>query len=129
MPFTSACVPPGKSMLIEIEQQDEICLLRCKGRFVSGPGLEYLEAKLEAIRRLNCRKVLADFSEVPSIGSMGLTFLLRIYDFAACASGGFVLTGVGPLVWQALQVTRLSGVIRVAASAALGLAALRGETL
>lgn len=114
-------------MLIEIQQQDEICVLRCQGRFVSGPSLEYLEAKLGDIRRLNCHRVLADFSEVPSIGSMGLTFLVRVHNFALGASGGFVLTGAGPLVRQALQVTRLSGVIRVAANPALGLAALRGD--
>jgi anti-anti-sigma factor len=115
-------------MLIEIEQQDEICVLRCKGRFVTGPDGEYLESKLEAIRRLNCRKVLADFSEVPSIGSTGLTFLLSVYNFVVDTSGGFVLTGAGPLVRQALQVTRLSGVIRMAANLTSGFAALRGET-
>jgi len=85
-----------------------------------------LEGRAGDIRRLNCRKVLADFSEVPLIGSMGLTFLVRVQNFAQGASGGFVLTGTGPLVRQALQVTRLSGVIRVAANPALGLAALRG---
>jgi len=115
-------------MLIEIEQHDGICVLRCQGRFVSGVGREYLEAKLQDIRKLNCRRVLADFSEVPSIGSMGLAFLLSVSDFAAGASGGFVVAGVGPLVRQALQATRLSGVIRVAANPASGLAALRGET-
>ena len=109
-------------MTIEIVQQEEICLLRCKGRFVSGPGMEYLETKLGEIRRLKCRKVLADFSEVPSIGSMGLSFLVCLYNLA---SGGFVLAGAGPLVWQALEVTGLSGIIRVVANAALGLAALQ----
>jgi hypothetical protein len=34
-------------MLIEIEQQDEICVVRCAGRFVTGPGREYLESKSE----------------------------------------------------------------------------------
>ena len=97
-------------MTIEIVQQNEICLLRCKGRIVSGAGMEYLEAKLGELRRLKCRKVLADFSEVPSIGSMGLTFLVCLYKLA---SGGLVLSGVGPLVWQALEVTGLTAVIRV----------------
>jgi anti-anti-sigma factor len=115
-------------MLIEIEQQDEICVLRCKGRFVTGPGQEYLESKLQDIRRLNCRKVLADFSEVPSIGSMGLSFLVNVHSFVIDASGGFVLTGACPLVRQALHVTRLSEVIRVAANLTSGLAALRSET-
>lgn len=115
-------------MLIEIEQQEEICVLRCKGPFVSGPGLEYLESKLEDIRRLKCRKVLADFSEVPTLGSMGLTFILNVYKCVIDTSGGFVLTGAGPLVRQALHVTRLSEIIRVAANFKSGLAALRGET-
>ena len=80
-------------MLIEIEQQDEVCVLRCKGRSASGKGMEYLEGKLEEIRRLNCRKLLADFSEVPSIGSMGLTFLVSVCEFAIGRAGSFLLTG------------------------------------
>jgi anti-anti-sigma factor len=115
-------------MLIEIELQDEICVLHCKGRFVTGPDQDYLESKLEDLRKLNCRKVLADFSEVPCIGSSGLSFLLSVSNFVIDISGGFVLTGAGPLVRQALHVTRLSEVIRVAANLTSGLEALRGET-
>jgi anti-anti-sigma factor len=110
------------AVTIEIVQQDEICLLRCKGRIVSGQGVEYLEAKLGELRKLKCRKVLADFSEVPSIGSLGLTFLVCVYE---CASGGLVLSGVGPLVRQALEATGLSAIMREVANAALGFAALQ----
>lgn len=58
----------------------------------------------------------------PSIGSMGLSFLVCLYNLA---SGGFVLAGAGPLVWKALEVTRLSEVVKVVANAALGFAALQ----
>src|ERR1700676_5621109 len=60
--------PLSKPMLIEVRQKDEICLLRCEGRFVAGTDPEYLRAKKDAIKGANCKKVLADFSEVSEIG-------------------------------------------------------------
>ena len=118
----------GGSMIIEIEQLDSVCVLRCSGRFVSGAYVDYMRAKIEEIQRLKCRKVLADFEEVQSIGSMGLSFIVAVYTAVVKDSGGrFVLAGALPFVRKALDVTRLSSVVSLAADRASGLAALRGE--
>jgi anti-anti-sigma factor len=115
-------------MVIEIEQNDGVCVLRCKGCFVSGADLEYMRAKIDHIKRLKCNRVLADFREVPSIGSMGLTFIVAIYSAVVKDSGGrFVLAGALPFVRKALDLTKLSTVVSLAADTTSGLAALRGE--
>lgn len=44
-------------MIIELDQQDDVCVLRFKGRLASGQDLEYLLAKKEKIKKLSCAKV------------------------------------------------------------------------
>ena len=117
--------PTNGSMVIEIEQHDEVCVLRCKGRFVSGTDLDYVRAKIDQIKRLKCNRVLADFREVPAIGSMGLTFIVAIYTSVVNSGGRFVLAGALPCVRQALDLTRLSTVVSLASDTTSGLAALR----
>ena len=115
-------------MVIEIEQHDGVCVLRCKGRFVSGPDQEYLQAKIEEIQRLKCKRVLADFREVQSIGSLGLTFIVAVHTAVVRDCGGrFVLAGALPFVRKALDLTKLSSVVSLAADTASALAALRVE--
>ena len=116
------------SMVIEIEQHEGVCVLRCKGRFVSGPDQEYLQAKIEQIQQLKCKRVLADFREVQSIGSLGLTFIVAVYTSVVKDSGGrFVLAGAPPLVRKALDLTKLSSVLSLAADTTSGLAVLRAD--
>ena len=113
-------------MIIELDQQDEVCVLRFKGRLASGQDLEYLWVKKEEIKKLNCGKMLADFHEVPSIGSMGIGFLVAIYTSVTRNSGGrFVLVGALPRVQQVLDITRMSTVIPLASDFASGLGRLR----
>lgn len=126
--------PEGKEMhairagraAIDIEQYSEVCVLRCQGSFLAGLDQDYIQAKIEDIKQLNCSRVLADFHEVPSIGSSGIAFIVGVYTAIVRTAGGrFVLTGAPPLVQRVLELTKLSTVIPVAADIASGLAALR----
>ena len=115
-------------MVIDIEQYEGVCVLRCKGPFVSGADLEYMRGKINQIEKLRCNRVLADFREVPCIGSMGLTFIVAVYNAVVKDSGGrFVVAGALPFVRKALDLTKLSSVVRLAADTASGLEALRGD--
>jgi anti-anti-sigma factor len=116
-------------MLIEIEQQrDRVCILRCKGHLVAGPEMDYMQIKMREIKSLACAKVLADFRDVTSIGSMGVTFLVGAYTSVMQQPGGcFVMTGVNPYVKHVLDLTRLSTVIPLASDLASGLAMLRAD--
>ena len=115
-------------MLIDIEHGDCICILHCKGRFVAGPGREYMQTKMDDIKSLAYTKVLADFQEVTSIGSMGVTFIVGTYASVMRRRGGrFVLAGVSPRVQHVLDLTRLSTVIPLASDLASGLEVLWAE--
>jgi len=48
-------------MLIELQQKDDIFVLRFQGRIATGTDLEYLTSKLEEVRSRRSDKVLADF--------------------------------------------------------------------
>jgi anti-anti-sigma factor len=117
---------PDSPVAIEIDLQDDVCVLRLKGRFVAGTDRAYVLAKLDEIKIRACNKVLVDVADVSSIGSMGIGFLVGLYTSVAKKSEGrFVLTGANSRVCDVLQLTRLDGVIPQAADYSLGLALLR----
>jgi anti-anti-sigma factor len=111
-------------MVIEVKQKDQVCFLRCEGRFVAGMDPEYLCAKRDEIKRLNCKKVLADFSDVSDVGSAGIGFIVGIYVSTRNSGGHFVLVGLRPRVREVLDLTRVSTIIPLAADVASGLAIL-----
>src|ERR1700730_15099028 len=115
-------------MLIEIRQNDGICLVRCEGRLVTADH-KYLRAKKDEIMGANCRKVLADFSEVPDVGSAGIGFIVGIYTSTKNSGGRFVLVGLRPRVREVLDITRVSTVIPLAADIASRLVTLCDEGL
>lgn len=116
-------------MSIEIEHREDVCILRCKGRLASGPDLQYLQDRLEHIKVVACRRLLADFSDVSSIGSMGVGFLVAVFTSVIRSGGGrFVLVGAQPFVKQVLEITRLDTVIPMAGDMTSGLAALSAVT-
>jgi len=115
-------------MLIEVERQSDVCVLRLKGSLVTGTDPEYLQAKAAEIKSKNCNKVLADLRELLSIGSTGIGFLVGIYTSVTKSPGGrFVLVSPSRRVREVLDLTRLSTVIPLVEDIASGEAAMRGE--
>jgi anti-anti-sigma factor len=115
-------------MLIELVQHEDVWVLRLKGRLVLSSDLERLHVQVDEIRRRDCRKVLADFREVPHIESTTIGFLVSIYTSVTRKGGGrFVLAGPSPRVRQVLDLMRLSTVIPLAPDFESGLALLRAE--
>jgi stage II sporulation protein AA (anti-sigma F factor antagonist) len=115
-------------MLIELDHQDDVCILRLKGRLVSGTDPDYLRAKAAEIKSHSCNKVLADLRELLFIGSTGIGFLVGIYTSVTKSPGGrFVLVAPSRRVREVLDITRLSTVIPLVSDIASGLDALRGE--
>jgi anti-anti-sigma factor len=116
-------------MTIEITNLDDICNVSVQGRLVAGMDSDDLEAKLVEIKNLKPGKLLVDVSEVTSIGSTGVGFLMNLYaSTVRNPQGRFVLVGAGPRVRQVLDVTRLSKVISLAPDATSGQAILRGAS-
>jgi len=117
-------------MLIKIERQDDVCVLHLSGRFATGADIEYLRAKSDEIRSFNCAKVLVDLSEVPSMGSTAIGFVVGIYSSVMKNPGGrFVMVGAAPRVREVFELTRLSDVIPSSSDVPNGMAILhRGAT-
>jgi anti-anti-sigma factor len=113
-------------MLIELQQKDDIFVLRFQGRIATGTDLEYLRNKLEEVRSRRSDKVLADFREVSSIGSTGIGFVVGVYTSVVKIPGGrFVLIGANSRVREVLELTRLSTIIPLAEDMNAGLAVLQ----
>lgn len=116
----------ASSPAIEMERYGDICVLRCRGSLLAGLDEDYIRAKIDDLQQLHCTRVLADFQEVPSIGSAGIAFIVGVYTAIVNNSGGrFVLTGAPPLVRHVLEITRLTTIIPLASDFAAGLEALR----
>jgi anti-anti-sigma factor len=113
-------------MLIELQEKDDVVVLRFQGRIATGLDLEYLRTKLEEVRNRRSDKVLADFREVSSIGSTGLGFVVGVYTSVVKIPGGrFVLVGANTRVREVLDLTRLSTIIPLAEDMSSGLAVLQ----
>jgi anti-anti-sigma factor len=115
-------------MLIEIEIQDDVCVLRLKGRCVAVTDPDYLRSQAEQIKAGNHSKLLVDLSEASGIGSTVIGFVVELYtSITKKTDGRFTLAGANSHVRNVLDLTRLSTVIPLAADTRSGLAALRGE--
>lgn len=113
-------------MVIELERENDVCVVRLKGRFMTGADAAYLREKTEEIKSQTCGKVLADFREVPYLDSTGIGFVVGIYtSVTKSASGRFVLVGPNHRVQEVLDLTRLSTVIPLAPDIASGMASLQ----
>ena len=114
-------------MVIEVLQQDDVCVLRIEGRFVTGADPEYLSARMDELKRLHHGKVLVDLREMPYIGSTGIGFIVGIFTSVTMNGGHFVLVGLQPRVHEVFRLTRLSTIIPSAPDVASGLATLHAE--
>src|SRR6185503_15451487 len=87
-------IPESAAMLIELNQIDDVCVMRFEGRFVTGVEPEFLRTKSEQLKQFGCAKVLADFREVTSVGSTAIGFIVAIYSSVTKnPDGRFVLVG------------------------------------
>ena len=111
-------------MVIESERKDDICILRMKGRFVTGGDAAYLRSKAEELKAGGCLKVMMDFHEVPYADSTGIAFIIGVYTSVTNLGGRFVLAAPNRRVREVLDLTRLSSVIPIANDEAAAVAFL-----
>jgi anti-anti-sigma factor len=123
--------PPGSmgtapnAILINIEVLGDLCLLHFAGHLHAGVHLDYLNAKMNEIKTLACKNFVANFEDVVSLGSAGLSFIIGLYKISG---GQLVLVKIQPRVREVIDITRLNTVIPMTADIESGLAALCVET-
>ena len=115
-------------MLIQLEHKDDVCIIRLKGRFAAGADAAYLRGKAEEVKTLGAQKVLADFTEVPYLDSVGIGFLIGIYTNVLQSSAGrFAIIGPNERVRGVLQLTKLTGIFPAFEDEALALQTLHSD--
>lgn len=113
-------------MVIEIENQNDICILHLKGHFFTGADPSYLRSQANEVRTSNYSKMLVDLSGLDAIGSTVIGFLVALYTSTTKKTGGrFTLAGANSRVREVLDLTRLNTVIPLAPDTDAALAALR----
>jgi anti-sigma B factor antagonist len=103
---------------IEIKQTDDICIIRITGRLATGADEGYIDSKALDIKRLGCRQVIADLSELESVGSAGLGLFVDLHSSVLRRSsesnpGRFVLSAPTKRVLDVLKLTGLTRIIPV----------------
>src|SRR5579883_1139867 len=99
-------------MVVNVDQDGDVCILRLEGRFATGLDSEYLRRKIEELKQGGFQKIIADFSHVSYIDSTGIGFLIGVYTSVLRENGHFVLAATNHRVREVLQLTRLDGVLR-----------------
>ena len=108
-------------MVIEIEQSDDVCILRISGRLAAGADSKYLGDQTREIKKMGCRKVLVDLRKLKSTGSTGIAFLVDIYTSTMKdPRGRFALVAPSRHVREVLNLTRLSEIIPIVPDLAEG---------
>jgi anti-anti-sigma factor len=101
-------------MVIEIQRDNNTCVLRISGRLATGMDDEYLVAKAREIKALACPNVLLDIRELHSVGSSGIGFFVDLYtSVLKNGTGRLVLAAPSPYVQEVLDLTGLSKIIPI----------------
>jgi anti-anti-sigma factor len=112
-------------MLVDIEHREDMCVVRFRGRFVTGSDRAYLCGKVGEVKNSQCRKMMLDFHDVPYIDSTGIGFVVEVFtSVTKDAAGRFVLIGANKRVREVFDLTRLSTVIPMAEDEASGIVTL-----
>ena len=98
-------------MVIEVRQEDDVCILRVEGRLAAGEDPEYLSARTEEMKQLSRGRVLIDLRDMSYVGSTGIGFVVGLFTTVTMNSGKFVLVGMQPRVQELFRLTRLNTII------------------
>jgi anti-sigma B factor antagonist len=110
---------------LEIEQRDEITILRPQGAELgTEEAEEFRSTALNAIPATNAC-VAIDMSSIIFMDSSGLSALIAAMKRTRSGGGELVLFGIRPAVREILNLTRLDGVFAVCDSEESSIAFLR----
>ena len=97
-------------MRLYSEIRDGVCVLRLKGRFVTGSNAEVASARKQ-LQGAGIANAIVDLREVPYIDSTGLAFLVELYKILQERGGQLVLAGANARVLEVLALTRICELI------------------
>lgn len=119
-------------LILRSEAKDDVVVMRCRGRIVTGEEAQHLQSEVERSTDLT-KNVVLDLGEVTYIDSGGIGAVVRMLGALKAARGGLKLCNLPPFVTKVLQATNLLTVFhpyeseRAAIDAFAGPAETRGE--
>ncbi|MFN7995234.1 MAG: STAS domain-containing protein [Bryobacteraceae bacterium] len=115
-------------MRLESQVRENVCVMRLKGRFVTGSEDELRLAQRQ-LRDTKVDRAIIDLSEVPYIDSTGLAFVVELHKSLESRGGQLALANANPRVRQVLALTRIGEVIPVYEDESAARHALSGSQL
>jgi anti-anti-sigma factor len=99
------------SLHVEIEQTEEIAVLKCGGRMVGAEALGFVK---DVVTRLSpLRVIVLDLSGVAMLDAHGLGMLVSLHNSACAADIELKVVNPSKLVREMLELTGLTSVLHV----------------
>ncbi len=95
----------------QIEQLNDIAVVRCSGRLVRGPALDEFQSRLEQLD--TARIVVLDLCGVEQVDAGGIGVLLELRRWARQHSTQVKLVNPSPFVRRVLEATHLSSIFEI----------------
>jgi len=115
-------------MRVESQIRDGVCILRLKGRFITGSDAELVSAQ-NSLQETRIANAVVDLGAVPYIDSTGLAFVVELHKALASRGGQLFLANANQRIREVLQMTRIGEIIPLFEDVEDAEAALRGEVL
>ena len=95
----------------QIEQLNDIAVVRCSGRLVRGTALDEFQSRLE---RLDTARIMVlDLCGVEQVDAGGIGVLLELRRWARQHSAQLKLVNPSPFVRRVLEATHLSSIFEI----------------
>src|SRR5579864_1011857 len=99
-------------LTLESQLMEDVVVIRCQGRIVSGTEVDALQAELDKQTQLR-KKVVLQLAEATYIDSSGLGALVRQLGVLRAAGGDLKLCQLSPFLLEVLQITNLLSIFPV----------------
>lgn len=103
-------------MRVETQIQHGVCVIRLRGRFVTGSDAAFVSAR-KSLQENGIAKAVVDLSEVPYIDSTGLAFIVDLHKWLESRGGQLVLSGATDRVRDVLDLTHIARIVPMAETA------------
>jgi len=97
------------SLTLSIERKDDIAVVRCSGKLVSGVT-SHLQNKVSALIP-DCKRIILDLTNLTRMDSMGLGTVVRLYVSAKSSGCCLELVNLSTGIRHLLGVTNLLSVL------------------
>ena len=115
-------------MRLESQVRDGICILRLKGRFVTGSDAALASAR-QSLEEIGIANAVIDLRAVPYIDSTGLAFVVELHKSLVRRGGQLFLADANPRVREVLEMTRIVEIVPLFQGVEDAEAVLRGAVL